>query len=539
MREIIIDTDTTIGFNYEKHYFYITNKNTTTTRTTAQNAKNVLDVVAPDNTISVDDLISLSTTMEELTELYYTWEDTGAYIKTIQLNDYEDHPLTLDTEKKKLYVMNSPLIFDLTLNEGRRERLIQLQAFYRDTLGLDIALTDLQILYTLILSFYNPTCYNVIQSVTTGEEEYTLTYSNVLKLSDYRNISPATYTCTLNPNSLYSFSKIADIQAIDTNIITLTSEVPADLKVGSTINLSNTATTIDIATYTSDGSYEVQAIEGNLIFTTENLPASFSVTLPTLNIVAYQTPIVKIDRDEQSITLTKIATDFLIGDRVVIKGTEIPTEYETLTVDGFYTIVGIKDNVLYVEEVPPTNYTPSAPYTAYVYKPIPILTVTGINNNIITVSGEFPSTLEVNTPVVETLQEGTDTYLQYGKVTGLDQSNNTVVIDTAWENNVQQYGQLRKPLPRTDTLTEVTSTSKATILPIGSFMVDNPQQSINYLSLLNSLVLPSNDEISEEGNNIGNYNNCYLEVRNYYIIPIVNNSIDRMVLKGLYSKVYK
>ena len=84
-------------------------------RDTATKTKAVLDIVAPDNTITVETLQGLKANPEHLTDVYYTWSDEGDYIHTVQLNTYNDYPLTIDLISKKLYIMNTELIFDLTL----------------------------------------------------------------------------------------------------------------------------------------------------------------------------------------------------------------------------------------------------------------------------------------------------------------------------------------------------------------------------------------------------------------------------------------
>ena len=540
MREIIIDTDTTVGYNFEKHSFFVTNKGTTTYRTTNTEIKKVLDIVAPDNTVSLNDLYLLSTTYEALKTLSYTWEDTGAYIKTIQLNDYERYPLTLDAEKSKIYVMNSTTIFDLTLNEGRRDRLMQIQAFYRDTIGLHVSLPDLQVLYMLLVSFYNPTCYNVIEENTdTITGEYTIKYNNTLKLSNYRKTSPATYSCLLNPTEEYSYTPIASIREIDGNAIHLTSQVPAVVKPKTTINITNTRTEVAPETYSADGTYVVKEVDSNIIYTTENLPSNFSVTLPTLNYVAYPTYITEIDRDKQTITLTNSATDFLIGDKVAVRDAIVTTDLETLSLDGFYTIIGIEDNVLTVEEIPLTNYS-STEETAYLYKPLPTFTVMSINNKTVeVVESEFPSYLQVGSPIV-IFTEGVDsTLLQYTTVATLKPSQHKITVHDSLTDNVPQFGVLREPVPYPYVLITVDESSKADVLPTGEFMLDTKQQAINYLSLLNSMVLPTNDVVTEGTNNVGNFNTCGTEVRDYYIIDMVDTEIDRMELKGLYSEVYE
>ena len=96
-RTITIDTDTSISYIFPDKVFQINNKDTSITRTTAENAKNVLDIVAPDNTYTPQDLIdALITPMETVNKLSYTWSTTGEYIQTIQFNDYSKYPLALD-----------------------------------------------------------------------------------------------------------------------------------------------------------------------------------------------------------------------------------------------------------------------------------------------------------------------------------------------------------------------------------------------------------------------------------------------------------
>ena len=548
MRIIPIDDDTCVKFDYEKKIYIIENKKTTTTRTSAVNTKYVLDIVAPDNTITVEDLNNLATEIIEITDIYYTWEDTGSYIKTVQFDDYAQYPLTVDAERKKLYIMNSPVIFDLELNVEIRHRLEQTRAFYLDTLGLNINLRELRALYCTLTNYvynehdlvhpytYTPNCYNVIEEVGTEEDNtYSLIYSDTLKLHDYLHRAKADYTCTLNPNKQYTKTKLADILRIEGNAITLSTTVPTEIHVGSKITLTNTATTVDTTTYSADGTYTVKDTEANIIYTTENLPSNFAVEFPILNIVAYANPIQEISREKQCITLTNPATDFLVGDKIIVRGATVTTEYETLQLDGIYSIIGIEYNKVYVEELPLTNYTPTEPYTAYTYKPIPILSITSITNNILTVAEDIPTTLTVGTAVVETKQDDNMTDLQYATVTGIDQSSHTVVLDTAWEDNVQHPGVLNKPIPYPNVLTEVADSKNTEVLPNGDFMLDDQEQAIDYLKLLlPEQILPNYENL----NNLGNFDNCGKAVSEYYIIHVEDIELT-MTCLGLYSKNYK
>lgn len=546
-REIRIDEDTLIGYDYEKRYYYITNQATTTTRITAQRAKQVLDIVAPSNAVTIEDLNTLATKILSLEKLYYTWEDTGAYIKTIQLNDYAKYPLTLDAEKKKLYIMNSPLVFDLILNVDMKHRLEQMQAFYKDTVGLLVDLRILRTLYTVLTNYlydsttmsytYKPACYNVLQSIDYEDNTHALIYTDTLKLFDYLGTARANYTCTLNPHKQYTPHKIADILRIEGNAITLAGTVPSSIQKGSTITLTNTATTVDTTSYSANGTYTVSSIEGNTIYTTENLPANFYVLFPTLNIVAYKTTIQEINREKQTITLTNPATNFVVGDKVMVRGAKVDTEYETLTLDRFYTIIGIEGNTLYVEELPLTDYTPTEPYTAYIYKPIEVGSVTNISTGgvIEVTEGEYYSKLTTDTEVVEITPDEDLTELQYATVTSID--GTTVVLDTPWHNNVMQAGILNEPVPYGDVLIEVTNSTDTAMLPNDTFMVDNQEQAIQYLGLLlPSDILPNH----ENPNNLGSFANCNKAVNNYYIISIDIGEvvIDNMELLGLYKEVY-
>ena len=528
MREIIIDENTRVYYIYEDKLYYIENRNTTTPRTTAVETKKVLDIIAPSNTVIINDLISLAETYETLTSLSYTWEDTGAYIKTIQLNSFDKHPLCIDCEKSKIYIMNTEYIFDLTLTESYRTRIEIMQLYYRDTLGLSLTIQELSDLYQLLTLRYNPTPYNVI--ATPMDTEHALRYNNIIKLSNYRKNSPATYTVTQNPNNKYNYDVIAHIVQIQNNAILLSAPAPSSLYIGQELNVSNTYTTVDTTTYTADGTYYIQEIDGNLILTTENLSSPYLYQPPILFALAYKTAVLSIDRDEQSITVpdTTDASYFVIGDTVVVHGTSIPTEYETLTADGTYTIKGIEDNVIYVEETPTTNYILPDGATTYpcIYKPLEACTINTITNTNIITETAIPSFIQVNSEVMVSYPNGVENpTMEYTTVTGID--NKTLTISLPITNFTANYGLLRQPTPYSETLITVNSSTNPNLLPTGSFMVDNTEQVNQYLHLLPNLTLT----------NSGNYESLNKAVPQTY--PVSIGSVEYMSLLGLYSEIYK
>ena len=520
MREIIIDEDTRVYYIYEDKSYYIENKATVTPRTTATETKRVLDIVAPSNTVTIDDLISLAETYETLTSLSYTWDSTGAYIKTIQLNDFKTHPITIDCTKSKLYIMNTQMIFDLTLTEGRRYRLDTMQAYYRDTLGLDLTLQELTDIYTILTSYYNPTPYNVIGE---REDNLPLYYTNQVKLSNYRGTAPSIYTLTKNPNNSYTYTTIGNILSIENNIITLSTPVPNSIKIGQLIVVSNTVTTVDTAEYTADGSYIVKDIQGNLIYTTENLSSPYTYQPPVLSITAYKNTIEEASRDNSTITLTNPPTQYLIGDQITIVGTTIETEYETLSIDGTYSIINIEGNVLTVDEQPITNYTYTVGEQPYAYKSIyanNIGTITGTN---IEVEGNVSTDISINTPIVVIYQNGSR---EYSTVTGID--NSTVTVSNTLTNFETNCGLVNIPVPYPETLVAVEYSKDAETLPVSDFMVDTDEEVTAYLSLLNNNVLPTEE----------NYNRYMSIVENTMTKEIGGNTYE-MTLLGLYNEIYE
>ena len=518
MREIRIDEDTRIYYVYEDKSYYIENKNTTTPRTTATNAKHVLDIVAPSNTVTIDDLISLAETYETLTSLSYTWEDTGAYIKTVQLNDFSTHPICIDCEKSKLYIMNTEIIFDLTLTEGRRYRLDTMQAYFKDTLGLSLTLQELTDIYTLLVTYYNPTPYNVIDT-----DSNPLYYTNQIKLSNYRHTSPILYTLTKNPNNQYTYNVLGHILSIESNAITLSAPVPSSIQVGQTLNVFNAYTTVDTATYTADGSYVVQSISNNTIYTTENLSSPYLYEPPILSVVAYKNNIVSVNRDNSTITLEQTPTEYLVGDTIVVYGTSIQTEYETLSVDGTYTIMSIQGKTITTEETPVTDYTYTTGTNPYVYKAIFANNVNTITDTHVIVEGELSSDIAVNTPIVVNYPDNT---AEFATVIGKD--GNMITIDDTLTNFTPNYGLLRGQENFPETLIAIEESKLAEIMPLSSFIVDNDEQCTAYIQLAKNAVAPTEENYSR-------YSKPVLTTMQRSI----GGKMYEMVLKGLYGSVYK
>ena len=534
-REIIIDSDTLIGYDFPNKTFYITNKGTTTDRLSKSEAFKVLKVVAGNNPVDKDGVAITEDRLEQelviaketLTNLYYTWEDTGSYIKTIQLNTWDKYPLTLDAEKKKLYIMNSEIIYDLSTNEGSSHRVLYIQSFYENQLGLYVSTTDLEILYNLLYSFYMPKTYNKFKAreVDSMTGEYLpLQYSNTIILPNFSGKSKATYTLTLNPQNKYTPDELADIINMYSNKITLTNSAPSDLTTGSILKTTNT----DI-----DGTYTITEIEDNVLTVDKEFQTEYTCPTPNLYIRAYNTYIDEMSTEDNTITLKdNVPDEILIGDKIRLVNTSITTTYETISLDGEYTVTNKHNKTITVAEQIATNYNhaDTGSTQGIMYKPIilgNVLRVTTTSPYQIVLAHAPLHTISVNENVAIQYNSGD---VLYGQATAVDTSTNTVTVNFTLTNF--QTGKLIKQVPYPEVLISVQTTTNSETLPTGSFEVDSTDQCTDYLGLLTGLVTPSTDSYFNAG--------MYASTEYTLDTPMtdLNETIETMELKGLYSEVY-
>ena len=484
-REIIIDEDTLVGYSFPNKIYYVTNKGTTTSRTTKEAIKQILDIVAPSNLVTLEDLQTLSTTLETLYSLSYTYADNSSYIKTIQLNTYEENPLTLDLDLKKLYIMNSNLIFDLTLNEAHQYRIPYLIDYYKQTLGLQITTQQMTYLYALLTSYYEPTFYNVI---TKADLTNTLFYTNTFNLSNYNNKGKVTISCTYNPNNVYTGNTIADISYInqDTRTIQLTSSIPSSLQVEDKILIQNAVQVIDGTPYSLDGTYTITGLdqEANIIQVEELFNISYIQQYLTAYLTTSQTNIEEINRENFTITLTNIPDTIQIGDKVFVTGTQQTLNEETVSADGEYTVANITGNSLIVQEQIPVNYSPSETSQAIIYKELPISYISSISDNTVTLFSEPTVTINVG----DTLSINSTLY------TVESVSGSVITLTNSPEPYTLEFAHLQEPIQEPLVNIDITS-STLTNVPTGSFIVDTFEQCQQYIALIpQTPTLPSDIE---------------------------------------------
>ena len=554
-RELQIDTDTYVGYNYKEKLYYVRNKGTETTRITGEQIIEVLKVVTgkyPHQVPVTQDTPpvpitpayleeTLVTPYEKLTDLYYTWEDTGAYVKTLQLNTYEENPLVLDCDKKKLYIMNTNLIYDLETNEADTYRTPYLIAYYKDTLGLDVTVEEMNYIYDFLMSFYSPTnypklqpyepktFYNVFSERETNQDP--LFYSDTFKLSDYDNNAKAEITCTYNPdNSFPSSNKLTDIIYIDPNTrsLQLMNQV-LTLKVGDTVTISGADVDMSGETYTDDGDYTVEAIEDTILIVKEPLAISYAPAYKMCYKVASELHISEIDKDTLTISFTSSPTSLQEGDKIQVTGTTITGNDETVSADGEYTVVTVNavSNYVVVMEIPAISYTGSSGM-AYRYEPFAY--IQEITNNQVVLFGELPSSAPEKVLIDDQMYVVTD----YSQIT------RRLVLATQPPSYSLTLPELVKKVPSDVVDVEVTASSLPEV-PTGTFRVDSFLQCQQYVLTIFATAdgvdtYPVPDYIKT--NILGEWVSMTMQIKVRDSVGYATSNTITAQCRGLYSDVY-
>ena len=548
-RYIIIDEDTTVGYNYINGSFYVTNKGYTTYRKTVADIVKVLNSIGVDTTtseVNPTTIKALKDNIENLRSVSYTLQDNGAYIHTIQFNDFSKYPLTIDCEKAKIYVMNSTVIYDLTLNESPQNiRIPRIRAFYRDTLGLTLTDTELSYYYSLLVSYYYPTCYNQVSINQNNNELY---YNNKFLLSNYNNTSKAVYNCTYNPNNNGANTPVGYIESTDSLTNTIVTTEPIEtLQEGDTIIIKGTDTTINENVYSADGTYTIQAMEGTTIVTEETLPLSYSFPYKECYVVYSPYTIKTMSSFNSVITLTQKPTNLSVGDIILVSGATVSNTYDTISCNGTYTVKrigallpnGTEDpNAIVVEEEIPTDFNGTG---ATLIKEIFISNISSISNNTLTLTDTTELNLTGANIYIHTIENEETTMTPY---TVQSYTPTTITVSTLIPDYTPNYPELLIPKPtgEVETLIEVTSVKEEyqDIFPTGEFMTDSFEQCVNYIGLLEGLTQPTEEIKNNMYQPLPKETEAPTNIKNYTIATegTINPPIPTMKFKGLYSNVY-
>lgn len=207
--EIKVDSNTYVGYNFITKEYYVKNLDTKTTLHDQVEAKQILDVTAPFNNVSEEQIFNLSQVLEPLTSIQYAWEDTGKYIKAIYFNDYKDYAVVYN--EPYLYIKGSVEMWDMSSSLSRETIRDFFWSYFRFNLGLNVSIET----FNAIINYYNkiqsPYVYNNI--IPREKTEDTLMYSNVLTVNNPDKSSRGEYTGTKNPDNVYSMDVYKVIRA--------------------------------------------------------------------------------------------------------------------------------------------------------------------------------------------------------------------------------------------------------------------------------------------------------------------------------------
>lgn len=529
LRRLNVNTEKTIvvGYNYLITQFYVTNKDTTTYRNTAEEVKEIIDIVCPDNTISLSAIVQLSVIYETLEALYYTLSETGSYISSIQLNDHEEYPLCLNPDTNALFIKNSNLIFNLTLNESIDLRVGMIQSFYKEHVGIQISLPELREIYNVIVNTYKPYVYNLITDSSTTP----VVFSNSFASSNWSKKGKGTYECVTNPYNTFTNTNTIPTTYIEeinssTNTITTVNNIPSSLTPNTTISITGTTVEEPTYTYSADGEYTIQSVTDNTIVTKEAIASPYTYNYPKAYINNTTITIDSIDRDTATVTLSDTVPDNItIGDIVYINNTQQTINNETVSCDGEYIVGSISENTITLQTQPNTNYTYTEGTQATLTKRTFISNVISIvedtdtpNYYLISLRTPETRTLTINNIVVITYNNTTTTYT----LKSYDEATLTCefLSGELTEYSVD-YPLLQIPIPSSEILIQVTESSNPDNFPTGEFLVNNFTQCQEYLATLDGLVVPTNTV----------YNNIGKEPQN---IP-ASSLLPEIVYKGLFS----
>ena len=522
-----------VGFNYPKNKFYVTNKDTTTYRTTIEDTLDVLQTLGIDE-ITEAQLEFLRDNWETLDKIYYTWDKTGSFIHSIQFNDWHDYPIIMDCHKAKMYIQNSTTIFDLdTAESAEIVRIPLIFNFFQQTLGIEISTNILLAVYNMLLSYYNPEaisslykkyflthrCTNQIAPRSEDDKDKEARYTGIFQTSNFDNNNPVEYTCTNDPLNNPIPVHIGNIGSInaDTNTITLTKPLevidPYTIEVGSKIIVVGASTIVDEETYTLDGTYTISEINSDrtVIVTDETFPTSYDYPYNTCYVLD-EAPytISSISRDNNTITVTTSPDTILVGDTVTVIGADINTTFEDITLDGRYTVSSINkvDNLyeIGVEELIATNFTGTG---ATLNKEIFISNITEATTSSITLLTKISSLPEkiLNNLVGATVSIYNQklNIREEAIVSSVSRETNVLTLNMSIHEDMEEFPELQYPTPNPDTSIEVVSSIDTEIMPTGTFIVDDFNEVVLYLSLLKdnkNNVIPTlpTEETDEYGN---------------------------------------
>ena len=362
--EIIADANTSVGYNFLTKEYFVKNLGTTTTLFTPADAKHILDITAPFNSISEDDIEKLSVTLEPLANIYYAWEDTGSYIKAIYFNSYKAHAIVYN--EPFIYIKSSNEMWDISSSISKDTIRDFFWSYFTYNLGLDVPMDIMDTIINYYVKLQQPYTYNNI--IPREKPEDTLMYNNTITLNNHNKTSKGEYNAIKNPDNIY-LMETYDVIRTGQTVGPITYPIYSMIEIGSTIlldsvyteGLTTGAKITVLGTSTNDATYTIKTIG------TKNLASGKQVTELKVSETfkndfisdTYNTAIIKLTTTktitENSITVTE-EPQVDVGDMLQLRGSANVDNLVVQRVEGNRIIlnkstpVGVhteKDNKVY------------------------------------------------------------------------------------------------------------------------------------------------------------------------------------------------
>lgn len=288
---------------------------------------------------------------------FYTIEEDGSYVRTIQFNDWEDYPLTVDCTKGNIFIRNSNILYSLDIKEDPTIRIRHFCTFYLEKLGLLVEEKYMRgAYYFLVNQYLKPNFYNQMIRENSG----LLVYDNNFVMANYNNKSSITCNGSRdpykdNPEEL-DLGKIILINNTDNYIYLQDSIIQEDssykynLRDGLKVRISDSSFVDEGTDYSANGDYTISNIglDGRTIFLEEPLEAS--IEAPKCFVQSDLTPIVSMSRDDKKIIVGSVPNNVIIGDTIHVTGANVVTEHEVISCDGSYTVTDITDQIQQIKD---------------------------------------------------------------------------------------------------------------------------------------------------------------------------------------------
>ena len=196
-----VDDNTFVGYDFIQKRFYVKNLDTKTVATDAHEAKAIFDITAPGNTVPVSEIEKLAVTLEPITDINYTLEDTGKYIKTIYFNNYQDY--SIEYNEPYLFIQGSNEMWDMSSSVGKESVKEFFWSYFTYHIGLEVNLNLMGAIVDYFIKIQSPYVYNVIQPREDISED--LYYTNQFIVNNPNKTSKGEYTGTKNPDNVFSY----------------------------------------------------------------------------------------------------------------------------------------------------------------------------------------------------------------------------------------------------------------------------------------------------------------------------------------------